>query len=109
MLCVITLTCQSSDSIDPSLTTGFVPRQEYDDLKAKYDALLASSQTTTTRRPRQPRNIVAVESRGEDGRSPDVDASGEGSGGPRKKRSMRLEVGMIMTMSKQEILTLPTM
>lgn len=70
----------SAHVIDPSLMLSYVPRTEYDALKAKYDALSAGPSTSRKRR----RESLTRDSPKLDASTPDEKM--------RKKRSMRLEV-----------------
>jgi hypothetical protein len=75
---------------------SYVPRAEYDNLKAKYDALVASGANDAgyrSQRPIIPPTLALTEEERGQSVTPAVDDSAPRTG--RKKRSIRLEVSLI--------------
>lgn len=77
-------------SADPTLAKMFVPRAEYDELKAKYEDLLASTLDTkgdgSKRKKRKLKEASKPQSVAPEGEE------GEEKAGGRKRRSFKLEV-----------------
>lgn len=89
-------------TIDPALAISYVPRSEYDALKARYDALvstssaMASSSSAPSRRSRMAMKPATLDDATDNGRLRDSNSAtpfmeGEEKRMGRKRRSMKLE------------------
>ena len=80
--------------VDPELAQSFVPKSEYDALKARYDAVVGSSTAGgSLKRARTARQSTVHGERRERSRDAESATPCEEKVGGRKKRSMKLEVG----------------